>query len=179
MGSGRDRAASLYRCTNKPYPAWHRHHADQRASTRDDRDDSVDMAAISNDRFILGLGTSGPQVVEGLQGQPFKAPLARLKETVEIVKLAFAGEKIEFHGKYHELPLPNGQGKALRLSQPGNSNIPIYLATLKPQRWSMPLPWRMVGWARRLPLNTPQPTLTICAGAPKRPGAASLTSTLR
>jgi alkanesulfonate monooxygenase SsuD/methylene tetrahydromethanopterin reductase-like flavin-dependent oxidoreductase (luciferase family) len=52
---------------------------------------------------------------------------------VEIIKLAFAGERIEYHGKYHELPLPGGQGKALRLSQPGNSNIPIYLATLRPQ----------------------------------------------
>jgi F420-dependent oxidoreductase-like protein len=93
---------------------------------------ALTIAAISNDRFILGLGTSGPQVVEGLQGRPFKAPLTRLKETVEIVKLAFAGEKIEYHGKLHELPLPGGQGKALRLSQPGNSNIPIYLATLRP-----------------------------------------------
>jgi len=94
---------------------------------------ALTMAAISNDRFILGLGTSGPQVVEGLQGRSFRAPLTRLKETVEIIKLAFAGERIEYHGKYHELPLPGGQGKALRLSQPGNSNIPIYLATLRPQ----------------------------------------------
>jgi len=94
---------------------------------------ALTIAAISNDRFILGLGTSGPQVVEGLQGSPFKAPLTRMKETVEIIKLAFAGEKIEYHGKYHELPRPGGQGKALRLSQPGNSKIPIYLATLKPR----------------------------------------------
>ena len=93
---------------------------------------ALTMASISNDRFILGLGASGPQVVEGLQGRPFKAPLTRMKETVEIIKLAFAGEKIEYHGKYHELPLPGGQGKALRLSQPGNANIPIYLATLGP-----------------------------------------------
>ncbi len=93
---------------------------------------ALTMAAISNDRFILGLGTSGPQVVEGLHGRPFKAPLTRLKETVDIIKKAFAGEKIEYHGKYHELPLPGGQGKALRLSQPGNANIPIYLATLGP-----------------------------------------------
>ncbi len=93
---------------------------------------ALTMAAISNDRFILGLGTSGPQVVEGLHGRPFKAPLTRLKETVAIIKLAFAGEKIEYHGKYHELPLPGGQGKALRLSQPGNTSIPIYLATLGP-----------------------------------------------
>jgi F420-dependent oxidoreductase-like protein len=94
---------------------------------------ALTMAAISNDRFILGLGTSGPQVVEGLHGRPFKAPLTRLKETVEIIKQAFAGEKIEYHGRYHELPLPGGQGKALRLSQPGNPNIPIYLATLGPR----------------------------------------------
>jgi F420-dependent oxidoreductase-like protein len=94
---------------------------------------ALTMAAISNDRFLLGLGTSGPQVVEGLHGRPFKAPLTRLKETVEIIKLALAGEKIEYHGKCHELPLPGGQGKALRLSQPGNANIPIYLATLGPR----------------------------------------------
>jgi F420-dependent oxidoreductase-like protein len=94
---------------------------------------ALTMAALSNDRFILGLGTSGPQVVEGLHGRPFTAPLTRLKETVEIIKLALAGEKIEYHGKYHELPLPGGQGKALKLSQPGNANIPIYLATLKPR----------------------------------------------
>ena len=93
---------------------------------------ALTMAAISGDRFILGLGASGPQVVEGLQGRPFAAPLTRLKETVDIVRLAFAGEKIEYHGKYHELPLPGGEGKALRLSQPANPDIPIYLATLGP-----------------------------------------------
>ncbi len=94
---------------------------------------ALTMAAISDDRFILGLGASGPQVVEGLQGRPFKAPLTRMRETVEIVKLAFAGEKIAYDGKYHQLPLPGGEGKALRLSQPGNPDIPIYLATLGPK----------------------------------------------
>ena len=94
---------------------------------------ALTMAAISNDRFILGLGASGPQVVEGLQGRPFTAPLTRMKETVEIIRLAFAGEKLEYHGKYHELPLPGGEGKALRLAQPGNTAIPIYLATLGPK----------------------------------------------
>lgn len=93
---------------------------------------ALTMAAISNDRFILGLGNSGPQVVEGLQGRSFKAPLSRMRETVEIIKLAFAGEKLEYHGKYHELPLPGGEGKALRLAQPANDKIPIYLATLGP-----------------------------------------------
>jgi len=94
---------------------------------------ALTMAAISNDRFILGLGASGPQVVEGLQGQPFKAPLTRMRETVDIIKLAFAGEKLAYEGKYHRLPLPGGEGKALRLAQPGNASIPIYLATLGPR----------------------------------------------
>jgi F420-dependent oxidoreductase-like protein len=94
---------------------------------------ALTMAAISDDRFILGLGASGPQVVEGLQGRPFKAPLARMRETIDIIKLAFAGEKLAYQGKYHQLPLPGGEGKALRLSQPGNSRIPIYLATLGPK----------------------------------------------
>ena len=94
---------------------------------------ALTMAAISNDRFMLGLGVSGPQVVEGLQGRPFKAPLARMRETVDIVRLAFEGNKLEYAGKHHELPLPGGEGKALRLSQPANDQIPIYLATLGPK----------------------------------------------
>ena len=93
---------------------------------------ALTMAAVSGDRFLLGLGASGPQVVEGLQGRPFKAPLKRMRETVEIIRLAFAGEKLAYDGVYHQLPLPGGEGKALRLAQPGNENIPIYLATLGP-----------------------------------------------
>lgn len=94
---------------------------------------ALTLAAISNDRFILGLGVSGPQVVEGLHNHLYKGPLTRLRETVEIVKLAFAGERLQYDGKYHQLPLPGGEGKALRLAQPGNPNIPIYLATIGPK----------------------------------------------
>jgi len=94
---------------------------------------ALSMAAISDNRFILGLGASGPQVVEGLQGKPFAQPLRRMRETIEIVRLAFAGDKLEYHGRHHELPLPGGEGKALRLAQPANPNIPIYLATLSPR----------------------------------------------
>ena len=94
---------------------------------------ALTLATVSDDRFILGLGASGPQVVEGLQGRPFKAPLTRLKETLEIVRLAFVGEKLAYEGRYHQLPLPGGEGKALRLAQPANPNIPIYLATLSPK----------------------------------------------
>ncbi|MFT5043038.1 MAG: F420-dependent oxidoreductase-like protein [Hyphomicrobiaceae bacterium] len=94
---------------------------------------ALTMATITDDRFILGLGASGPQVVEGLQGQSFKRPLLRMRETVEIVRQAFRGEKLHFNGKHHVLPLPGGEGKALRLAQPPNPAIPIWLATLSPK----------------------------------------------
>jgi F420-dependent oxidoreductase-like protein len=93
---------------------------------------ALSMAAISDDRFILGLGVSGPQVVEGLHGVPFAKPLSRMRETVDIIRQAFAGEKIAYNGEHHVLPLPGGQGKSLRLAQPGNDQIPIWLATLGP-----------------------------------------------
>jgi F420-dependent oxidoreductase-like protein len=94
---------------------------------------ALTMAAISGGRFMLGLGASGPQVVEGLQGQPFAKPLRRMRETIEIVRLAFRGEKLIYDGQTHRLPLPGGEGKPLRLSQPANPDIPIYLATLSPR----------------------------------------------
>jgi F420-dependent oxidoreductase-like protein len=94
---------------------------------------ALTMATVSDDRFILGLGASGPQVVEGLQGVPFKRPLTRMRENIDIIRMAFRGEKIAYQGKHYTLPLPGGEGKALRLSQPGNDNIPIYLATLSPK----------------------------------------------
>ncbi|MEE8557492.1 MAG: LLM class F420-dependent oxidoreductase [Myxococcota bacterium] len=98
---------------------------------------AMTMAAISGDRFILGLGASGPQVVEGLHGRPFRRPLERLRETVEICRIAFRGERIQYDGRQHQLPLPGGEGKALRLAQPANPNIPIYLATLAPRSLEM------------------------------------------
>jgi F420-dependent oxidoreductase-like protein len=88
---------------------------------------------LCNGRLVLGLGVSGPQVVEGLQGVPFAEPLQRLRETVDIVRLAFAGESMTYQGRHHVLPRPGGQGKALRLAQPANDAIPIYLATLAPK----------------------------------------------
>jgi F420-dependent oxidoreductase-like protein len=93
---------------------------------------ALTLAAISGDRFLLGLGASGPQVVEGLHGVPFRRPLERLREHVEIVRLALRGEPLVYAGRQHRLPLPGGQGKALRLAQPANPKIPIYLAALSP-----------------------------------------------
>lgn len=94
---------------------------------------ALTMASITEGRFILGLGVSGPQVVEGLHGVPYDRPLTRLRETIDILKLAFAGEKIRYDGEVLKYPRPGGKGKALRLSQPANPNIPIYLATLGPR----------------------------------------------
>ena len=94
---------------------------------------ALTLARMSGNRFILGLGASGPQVMEGLHGVPFAHPLGRMRETIEIVRRAFAGERIAYDGRHFKLPLPDGQGKALRLSQPANPDIPIYLATLSPK----------------------------------------------
>ena len=94
---------------------------------------ALTLAALTKNRFILGLGVSGPQVVEGLHGVPYRAPLSRLKETVEIVRSAFRGEKLSIDGKFHTLPLPGGEGKAIRLDHPPNPDIPIFLATLAPR----------------------------------------------
>lgn len=94
---------------------------------------AMTLSTISGGRFILGLGASGPQVVEGLHGRPFARPVNRMRETIEIVRQAFAGEKLEYHGKDHELPRPGGEGKPLRLALPPDDRIPIYLATLGPR----------------------------------------------
>lgn len=94
---------------------------------------ALTLATVSGNRFVLGLGVSGPQVVEGLQGLAFDEPLTRLREHVDIVRLAFAGEKLVYEGRHHRLPRPGGQGKALRLAQPANDAIPLYLATLSPR----------------------------------------------
>jgi F420-dependent oxidoreductase-like protein len=88
---------------------------------------------VSGGRFTLGLGASGPQVVEGMHGQRYDRPLERLQETVDVIRLAFSGEKVEYHGKQIVLPLPDGQGKAIRIGQPPRPGIPIHLATLGPK----------------------------------------------
>ncbi len=91
------------------------------------------LASMSKDRFALGLGVSGPQVVEGLHGVAFAKPLSRLREYVDIVRLALSGEKISYGGDHYVLPRPGGEGKAIRMSQPPRPTLPIYLATLGPK----------------------------------------------
>ena len=89
---------------------------------------------ISGGRFILGLGSSGPQVSEGWHGVRFGKQLQRTREYVEIVRMALAHQKVEFHGETMDLPLPDGPGKALKLTiHPVQKPIPIYLAVLGPK----------------------------------------------
>ena len=86
---------------------------------------------LTGGRFALGLGASGPQVVEGLHGISYRTPLTRLRETVEICRMIFAGEKVRYQGKVFQLPLPDSEGKALRIAHEP-AEVPIYLATLGP-----------------------------------------------
>src|ERR671927_1687908 len=89
---------------------------------------------ISDGRMILGIGTSGPQVAEGWHGQPFAKPLERTREYVAILRMALARERVEFKGNQYELPLPDGQGKALKLMiAPVQERIPIYIAAIGPK----------------------------------------------
>lgn len=91
------------------------------------------LAALSGDRFLLGLGVSGPQVVEGWHGVRFARPLQRLRETVEIVRKVTRGERLVYHGKVYHVPLPESEGKALTSSVPPRPDLPVYLATLGPK----------------------------------------------
>ncbi|HZQ37376.1 MAG TPA: LLM class flavin-dependent oxidoreductase, partial [Dehalococcoidia bacterium] len=90
---------------------------------------ALSMAALSDGRFLLGLGTSGPQVIEGWHGIPFARAVTRLRETVEIVRMAVRGERVTYQGAVYELPLPGGEGRALKAGAPPRP-VPIYLATL-------------------------------------------------
>ncbi len=89
---------------------------------------------LSGGRFHLGLGVSGPQVSEGWHGVPFAAPLTRTREYVAIVRAALARQTVAFEGEHFQLPLPNGPGKALKLTvAPFRSDLPIYLAAVGPK----------------------------------------------
>jgi F420-dependent oxidoreductase-like protein len=90
---------------------------------------------VSGGRAILGLGASGPQVIEGWHGVPYDKPLARTREVVEIVRAAIRRETLRYDGKVFHLPLPDGQGTGLgkplkMLTKPERPRIPIYIAAL-------------------------------------------------
>lgn len=89
------------------------------------------LQRMSDGRFILGIGTSGPQVMEGWHGVRFERPLARTGETIDIVRAIAAGERLTYDGAVHTLPLPDSQGRALR-SPVAGVDIPIHVAAMGP-----------------------------------------------
>jgi F420-dependent oxidoreductase-like protein len=93
---------------------------------------AITLSNISGGRFLLGLGASGPQVIEGLHGVPFGRPVTRMRETVEIVRLAALGMKVSFAGREFAIPLPGSGARPMRLSMRAEYPIPVYLATLSP-----------------------------------------------
>ena len=93
---------------------------------------ALTLAELSQGRFLLGLGSSGPQVIEGLHGVPFARPVARMRETLAVLRQVFAGEKVEHQGDQVRVPLPGGEGRPMRVAMAPNANIPIYLAALAP-----------------------------------------------
>ena len=92
---------------------------------------------VSNGRFTLGIGASGPQVVEGFHGVPYDAPLGRSREVVEVCRKVWRREPLEHEGKHYRIPLPpeqgTGLGKPLKLiNHPVRERIPISIAALGP-----------------------------------------------
>src|SRR3712207_5564359 len=93
---------------------------------------------LSGGRMILGIGSSGPQVAEGWHGQRFARQLQRTREYIAVVRKALARERLEFKGETLELPLPDGPGKALKLTiAPVQERIPILLAAIGPKNTTL------------------------------------------
>ncbi|NND76288.1 MAG: LLM class flavin-dependent oxidoreductase [Ilumatobacter sp.] len=89
------------------------------------------LQKMSDGRFVLGIGTSGPQVMEGWHGVRFDRPVTRTRETIEIIRRITAGDRLTYDGDAYTLPLPDGEGRPLR-SPVGGVDIPIYVASMGP-----------------------------------------------
>src|SRR5215475_15921729 len=87
---------------------------------------AMSMQLLSGGRFRLGIGTSGPQVMEGWHGIRFTKPLAATRETIEIVRAVASGERVSHDGEIYRLPLPGGPGRALRSMLPPAA-VPVYV----------------------------------------------------
>lgn len=93
---------------------------------------------VSDGRFVMGIGASGPQVIEGFHGVKYDAPLGRTRELVDICRQVWRREKVNYQGKYYQVPLPadqgTGLGKPLKLiNRPVRERIPIVIASLGPK----------------------------------------------
>lgn len=100
------------------------------------------LDAVSDGRFVLGLGASGPQVIEGWHGVPYDRPLGRTREIVDICRQVWRREKVVHDGRSYQLPLPaeqgTGLGKPLKIiNHPVRDRIPVYIASLGPKNVQM------------------------------------------
>jgi F420-dependent oxidoreductase-like protein len=100
------------------------------------------MDYVSDGRFVLGIGASGPQVIEGWHGVPYHAPVGRTRELIEICRAVWRRERLSYDGAYYRLPLPadqgTGLGKPLKLiNHPVRERIPIMVAALGPKNVEM------------------------------------------
>src|SRR5690349_24176835 len=92
------------------------------------------LDTLSGGRFRLGLGVSGPQVSEGWHGVRFDKPLGRTREYVDVVRKALRRETLSYDGEHFTLPLPDGPGKAIKLTvHPVREQLPVYLAAVGPK----------------------------------------------
>jgi F420-dependent oxidoreductase-like protein len=135
---------------------------------------------LSGGRFLLGLGTSGPQVVEGWHGEPWGKPLAKTREYVEIVRAALRREVVEHHGAHYDIPYSGegatGLGKPLKLmARPLRAEIPIYLAAIAPRAVEQALElgdgWLPIFWSPEkardvFPLDRARDGFEIAPSAP-------------
>ena len=92
---------------------------------------ALSLQALSGGRFVLGIGTSGPQVMEGWHGVRFTRPVRRTRETIEIIRTICSGERLRHDGEVYTLPLPGGEGRAIR-SPLAPAAVPVYVASLGP-----------------------------------------------
>jgi F420-dependent oxidoreductase-like protein len=92
---------------------------------------AMSLQALSGNRFVLGVGTSGPQVMEGWHGVEFSKPVQRTRETIDIIRAITRHERLEYRGTVYTLPLPGGEGRSIRSIAPP-VHVPIYLASLGP-----------------------------------------------
>jgi len=139
---------------------------------------AVTLDMLSGGRFLMGLGTSGPQVVEGWHGQEWGKPLGKTREYVEIVRKILRRERLEHHGEHYDIPVQGGTGlgKPLKLmARPLRADIPIYLAAIGPkaveQTFEIADGWLPIFWSPEkartvFPVDRARAGFDIAATAP-------------